>query len=1071
MRNITTAIVFFSMVTIKLFAGNAVWWEAENTTNNDFTTTEWLTNLPSTTKLSNQKWLTCHVKEEAPSAKNEFTATYEINVPADSEYSFWAREFYRRMASPWKFRFDDGKWVTSPKDHPINDMTDLKKERSLVWCEYGKFKLTKGKHKLEIKVLPRGGNKGFLAAFDCFLLTDVRFKPNEWRKPQVLAQYGFIGTYAWLEGEKASSDFKNKTGGIPDSSKELSNGEWLVCSLSADSEIDDAFTAKWRFTLPLSGPYHIWMRELSKKIESPFEYRFNGSKNWRKTPADIPVIDKIPINNDLSVCWVNYKMAYLNEGKNTLEIRVSEKNRIGTLKLAIDCICISLEPFHPQGKLKPDSEITPPKGYFVFSPNTVSIPKNEKSVLSMRRLNETKSGSHGFCSVDAKGLLFKDGTRPRFWGVNCYDPMTASRENVNAHVAKLASLGVNIIRVNGPLCSPETREFGACDKYLLNKLFYFISVCKKNGIYVALANYTPADYVFAKDSGYDGYDKTGTHPYGLIYISAKYRKKYTRWARLLRKHNPYTHIRLCDDPTILWFEIQNNDSLFSENFNKIPEAQRNVIEKQYDTWLLKRHGDRRSVLHAWNIPQKYHPVLDSDGLRTNHPRFGLLPPATFKKHVTVNASTDFMNKRKAEQIIFLMELKSNVDDELTTYLRNKCNFKGIICLGGSSTSAPKILGPAENFLNSKGGLIARTAYYAPDIQGAQTSLMRGTAFRNRTALKNPLSSPLIFPNFPGKTTIEMITAWPLPNEYRAEAVPLMSAYLSLHGAGAVLWYDNKSPDWVSRLRKNSVFCPAIAGAFPGYALMFRRGDLAQGATVAMRRFTKKSLSKLTGAPLDYSDKIGPMTKADLKSPKGEINPSACLVGKVDYIFGGKGARSSTKTRLLSKNINKKKGYIRSSTGELIFNYKKGYLKVNTPRSQAFVGFFPKKKSIHLKDTIFAINNKYGNILVTSLDDASIATSKHILIQFFSEEKNYGWELEEKIVGEPYRQIKSVGDAPVLSEIISGTVTLKGKNSSQWDAYKLNLQGYRAGLIHIAGRSNLRINLPSDTFYIELRKKK
>ena len=1066
------AVAFFCVLAITdLSAANGVWWEAENAVKNDFTTTKWLSDITPATKLSKEKWLSCHIKPDTPAAKKEFTAVYEINVPADSEYTFWAREFYRPLASPWQFRFDDGKWSKSPKSQPIHDMTDLKQERSLVWCEYGRFKLTKGKHTFEIKVLPRANNKGFVSAFDCFLLTDAPFKPNGWIKPKVLAQYGYIGTHVWLEGENASNNFTNKSkSDIPEKSKELSNGEWLVCSRDSDSDDETVFTAKWNFKLPLSAPYHVWMRELTKKNESTFEYRFNGSKRWRTSSSELPVLDDISIDGNVSACWINYKQIYLNEGNNTLEVRVSRKNRFGNVLLALDCICISLDPFSPQGKLKPDSKISPPKGYFAFMPNAVPAPPNETSPISLRSLNEKISGSHGFCSLDSKGLVFNDGTRPRFWGVDCYEPMTASKENVDTYAAKLASLGVNLVRVNGSLCSRETGEFGVCDKYLLDKLFYFIYACKSNGIYVALANYSPEDYVFAKDSGYDGYNESGTHPYGLIYISSKYRRKYKSWARFLRQRNPYTRMRLCDDPTIVWFELQNDDSLFGDNFTKIPEAQKRILAKQYDNWLLKRYGDRRFVLHAWGIPQKYQPVLDEDGLRTSRQCFVLLPPASFKKSVIDDPKTDYMNKRKTDQLIFLMKLKREVDNDLISYLRHKCKFKGVICAGGSSTSARKVLGPIENLLNSESGLIARSAVYKPDIQGENASFAAGTSFRSRTALRNPLSSPLVFPDYQGKTTVETIASWPLPNKYRAEAVPLMASYLSLHGVDAVLWYDNQSPDWVSRLRRNSVFCPAVAGAFPGYALMFRRGDVSEGVTVAMRRFTEKSLTRLSGAPIDYSNKIGPMNVSDLKSLKGEINPSASLVGKIDFVFGGKGSNSSVKTKLLRRNINRKKGYIRSSTGELLLNYKKGYLKVNTPRAQAFVGFFPKGKFVRLSNLVAKINDKYGSILAISLDKAPISTSKHILLQFFCEEKNLGWKIE-KIPGDPYRKIIDIGSAPIVAKIVKGTVLLKGVDKAGWKAYKLDVNGYRAGELPLASKSSqLKIRLPADTFYVELQRK-
>ena len=197
------------LYTMVMNAGNALWWEGESSVKNDFVKSKWLDTDIRQTRLSNMNWLSCYVKKDNPDKKKIYIAEYEINVPENSDYTFWVRELYRKNASPWKFRFDDGKWtqVTKKHAHIEGSITNLGRDRSIVWCKYGTFKLSKGKHKFEIQISERS-QEDFQAGFDSFLLTDVPFTPEGWQKPQVLAKYGYIGTFFWLEGEDAKKKYK-----------------------------------------------------------------------------------------------------------------------------------------------------------------------------------------------------------------------------------------------------------------------------------------------------------------------------------------------------------------------------------------------------------------------------------------------------------------------------------------------------------------------------------------------------------------------------------------------------------------------------------------------------------------------------------------------------------------------------------------------------------------------------------------------------------------------------------------------------------------------------------------------
>ena len=1085
--NLRTLLLLCLMVNvygIDLSANNAVWWEGEDCTKSDFKKSDWLDKPEFPTRLSKMKWLNCYIPEDGDKSQKTFSAEYEINVPETSEYNFWSREFTRRDGSPWKFRFDGGKWIEVEKGQIFaektytdlgKDKTNLLKERALAWYDQGKLKLTKGKHKLEIEISEKPGEKGFCSGFDCFFLTDVLFTPYDWRKPQIMSQYEYIGTYLWLEGEKAKNDFINDMPDIPKENSRLSEGQWLICAVPQDRAPVDGFTAKWKFTIPLSGAYNVWIRCLTKTLKTPFKYRFISPKSlgdWQKNSSSTPLFDKIELSKTASVCWVNLKTKtgknpYLKEGENSLEIRASEPNKNGDIKLAIDCICISLEPFTPQGKLKADSKITPPEGWVSFRPNS-DLGKNEINRISLRKLNEKKSGSYGFCKVDPKkGLVFENGKKVKFWGINAYEPIKMNHDSVDAFVKKAASLGVNLIRVQGNLCNPDTKQFGDIDPDLFDKLCYFIKACKENGVYVALANYNPSDYILNSKSEFEGYQQEAS-PYGLLYINPQFREIYKKWAMFLRRNNKYTNIRLYKDPTIIWFEIENGQGILSEEFKTIPKEQKQLIEDIYNKWLTKKYGGVQEVLHGWNIANKYHPVIEEDGLRSGKQCYRLLPPDSFEPKILKGETTDFMNKRKTDQIKFLIQHCRKINKELIDYIRNECRFKGMISIGNSTVDAPETLRPVRDYIYSSGDIIAQKSEFDAKILNNISTLSTNIFFQSRSALKNPLASPVVNPLFPGKASVTTSVSWPLPNRYRAEAVPFIAAYSSLHGADIYLWYNVDSPSWSSRLKKYTIQDPAIMGEFPAAALMFRRGDISPGNTLVKKWIGINDIIELKGdgfSKSKYKDKIN-LSSVDVE--KGETNPLACLAGKVEHIFDEKKS-AYVKNSDLSKYYDEAKSQVKSTNDELKLDFKKGYLAINTSKSQGITGFFNVDVIRKLKDISVNMENRYGTILVTSLDDKDIAISKHILIQCFTEENNYNWKTSP-VRGKEFRRIDNLGDSPLIIMAINGSVSFPKMDNKGWEIWKLDINGKRTSQLKNLTTEYLKVPLTSDTMHIELIKK-
>jgi hypothetical protein len=275
------------------------------------------------------------------------------------------------------------------------------------------------------------------------------------------------------------------------------------------------------------------------------------------------------------------------------------------------------------------------------------------------------------------------------------------------------------------------------------------------------------------------------------------------------------------------------------------------------------------------------------------------------------------------------------------------------------------------------------------------------------------------------------------------------------------------------LSKFGVQTPAVLGQFPGYALMFRRGDVKQGKYVLHYQLNYNDILNLEGnhfnlSPLTSQNKL----KEIPEYTKDQLNPFALLVGKIDCYFS-KNKTDKTfiyEAEKFKKYIKVKKGTVRSITNELKLNWQKGQLTVDTPKSQAFVGYTGKKFKKNLKDVVISMKNAYGNVLVISLDNKPIANSSHIMVQAFTRERNNGWATKE-VRGKNFRRLKSSGGYPLLVNNIEATVQFKSISSpDSWHIWKLNSSGYRTEELAWNDKDASIIEFPEDTMYLELEKK-
>ena len=101
-------------------------------------------------------------------------------------------------------------------------------------------------------------------------------------------------------------------------------------------------------------------------------------------------------------------------------------------------------------------------------------------------------------------------------------------------------------------------------------------------------------------------------------------------------------------------------------------------------------------------------------------------------------------------------------------------------------------------------------------------------------------------------------------------------------------------------------------------------------------------------------------------------------------------------------------FVRSDTGELTRDWKRGIQTIDTPRTQAVVGWVGGEE-LRTRDASFAVETKKAAVVLSSIDDRPLAESEFILVTAVA------------------RTIPSPGNkAPLLSEPVRCRITLRSR---------------------------------------------
>lgn len=866
-------------------------------------------------------------------------------------------------------------------------------------------------------------------------------------------------TYYWWEAEAPSStnfpapDRHPFTPANDTEASMLSGGQWM----GIDGPRAEVAFLTYQVEPEQGGTYSFYVRKFWQ--HGPFRWRWDEDP-WQEVVGDLHLMDDVPMRQLVEANWVGLGQVSLSPGPHTLRIELTRLEGAA----AFDCFVLTAAPFQARGKLKPDEHyVAHLPGWFVFDPGIDSF---QPSPVDWRSLNEAIAGEQGFIQVRGEEFIHSaTGTPIRFWAVNTSMTSLHMDEASLRYMARfLAKQGVNMVRLHGFPWRQE--EFRQIEPQTVERLMTFITAMKQEGIYTSLSIYFPLWLQFDQNSPFEGY--TGQHPFSLLFFNQDFQRIYEHWWRtLLTTPHPTTGKTLQTEPALAMVELVNEDSFFFWTFqpyNTIPAAQIRKLEQQFGDWLRERYGSLEMALQQWQTQANGEvPTVRGDDVGAG--RMGVLAVG--------DLVTQRSTLRAQDTATFLAAKQEQFFRGAIAFLRQTLSYQGLISASNWITADAQLLGPLDKYTNTVGDFMDRHGYFSGPHEGdrATYSLYPGNTYRHQSALQLPqiegdlsgLSLPIMDVRYNGLPSTITELNWTPPNRFRADLPLLAATYGLLQGSDGFFFFATGSSSWDGVLSKFTIASPAIMGQFPATAFLYRQGLVDGGRSVVDVTLNVKDLQALQGSPLVTPQNVdalrlqdtpqSPSATGDRRTP---IDPLAFLVGRVNLRFAHESAPMQSID--FTPYIDRQRQHIRSTTGQLHWDYRRGVATVNAPQAQGVTGFLKQAGAVRLQDVELAAAMEYGSVVVIALDGKPLARSQRMLLQVMSEEQNFGWQS----TGEETRTLRQVGTTPILVRQMAGSVSFHRSDAEQLTVTALDLKGYPLRAI---GRGNGFKLQPNTLYYL------
>ncbi|MGB6974263.1 MAG: hypothetical protein WBD67_06235 [Terracidiphilus sp.] len=612
------------------------------------------------------------------------------------------------------------------------------------------------------------------------------------------------------------------------------------------------------------------------------------------------------------------------------------------------------------------------------------------SPVDVSFLLDAPAGKHGFIQVLNGHLATGDGERIRLWGVNITDWSNGSRQipskrDAPLWAATLARFGVNCVRFQfldleaprGLVAAgrPDTRSL---DHDQFDREDYFIAQLEKRGIYIDF-NMLVGRHFKAGD-GVENVNQLGQGAKGTSLFDARLIELQKEYARELLAHrNLYTGLEYTRDPAVALIEI-NNENALNIGYRPPSPFYSQELTGLYNKWLA-----------AHRTPEQIVALRQITGVKGDDAEVPLMfwrgqaataPPERFY------AEAEFYNDTQRDYF-------SGIED----YLKHTLGSKSLV------------IATADHSHSGSGYPILMATVGSDGIDGHDYWEHSEMYVRKSPMVDDPFNSTVVDLSrsaIAGKPYTVSEVNEPFPNDYAGEGIPILAAYGAMQDWDAIMWYTfepKQDPDWKPYvgdpfdISLDPVKMPELAAG----ALLFLRGDVAASRQAVDRSYTAQQV---------YDSMLLPSTERPYFTPGF---PLQLPLEHEMRISSFKGPPTQAFTQSLAPNP------IRSDKGQLAWYHsapQTGLVTVNSPRTQALIGFIRAHTASDSNLAAEVIKNTFCTIQLSSLDEEPISRSSKLLLVAGGRVENTGqrWNTAGT-------NVTNWGESPTLIEPVQGTLLL------------------------------------------------
>ncbi len=659
------------------------------------------------------------------------------------------------------------------------------------------------------------------------------------------------------------------------------------------------------------------------------------------------------------------------------------------------------------------SPVLPTADWFPYTPTW----KPGNSVIGMEDWLENPAGKHGAVRIAGDRYEFEDHTPIKFWGVNLsYADSAPEKSNARFTAARFVRYGVNAVRMH-KFTGADWAGIGDKNDATrftpdgLDRLDYFASQLAQRGIYYGWSH----TYQFCVRPGnrqsvigYDELMKHGGNTYGVINWAEDVQDLLIMQVVNLLKHkNPYTGKAYAEDPALCYVELQNEDDIFfytSDPAYKNFPTYRKLLENHFTEWLTQKYGSTESLARAWSGA-----VTSSDSLDNGTVTVQPNPWSMGTDGLAIVSGGH--RQRMLDNAAFLHETQDRFYAKFVKAIRD-AGYKGPLI--GSPWQAPSMLPHYYNLRSdSLVGGIDRHDYFGEKF--TDTMLHHPGRGLLSAGLQQVANRPF--------TLSEWIHVY--PSLYSAEGPVIVAAYgLGLQGWDASYEFQSTSArpeDLVGKLPWGvwNADAPTQIGQYPVLARMIARGDVQEAPILTTRRI---SPDELATAKFNFADAVAPHDS--VRAVAGLVPHESLAAGRTLVEFVEKSTPSTPPD--LARYTQSNGQIIKSATGQLIWDAAAGFITIDTPGTQGYVGF-AKDKTLSLGQLTITPACPYASILITALDRKStLKDAKHVLLSVVARNANTGF----RILGVDGKTITDNGRGPILLEPVKADIQFTGRHVLQ-----------------------------------------